>query len=118
MQGILSPFLAIALAALIAYLSLVPGDSRAVRWMPPWLQNAGHVGCYAGLSFLCFLALAPAVHADLTRAATAFVIATGFGVLMEWLQGSSPGRHASLLDASRNAAGALIGVVTAMLLPW
>ena len=117
MQSTLFPFLAIAMAALIAWLSLVPGDSKAVHWMPPWLQNIGHVGCYAGLSYLCFLALAPALQSDLMQGAIAFVVATGFGVAMEWLQRSVPGRHTSIFDALQNAFGALIGIVTAILLP-
>ncbi len=107
------PVLAAGMAALIAYLSLVPGDSKTVRWMPPWLQNAGHVGCYAVLGLLFFLALAPALDSRAAQSAIAFVLATGFGVTMEWLQGRSPGRHTSLFDAVQNALGASIGIYLA-----
>ena len=117
MHSLLFPVFAMGMAGLIAYLSLVPGDSRAVRWMPPWLQNVGHVGCYAMLGFLFFLALAPVLHSQLARGVIAFVVATGFGALMEWLQGNAPGRHTSLLDVLQNAFGALIGIVTATFLP-
>ena len=117
MRHILLSLLALGMAALIAYLSLVPGDAKAVRWMPPWLQNAGHVGCYAVLGMLMVLALAPALHSRPVQAAIAFVGTTGFGVLMEWLQGSVPGRHRSLFDALQNGLGALIGIAAAVLLP-
>ncbi len=104
------------MAALIAYLSLVPSDARAVRWMPAWLQKAGHVGCYALLALLCFFALASVPGSPLAHGAIVFASATGFGVLMEWLQRGVPGRHASLRDAAQDAIGVLIGIFIAVVL--
>ncbi len=116
MQVIWVVLLAVGLAVLIAYLSLVPSDAKVVGWMPPWLQNAGHIGCYAAFAFLIFFGLAPVFSSHLAKALGALVLATGFGVLMEWMQRNARGRHTSYLDALQNAAGALAGVAIALFL--
>lgn len=104
----------IAFGGLIAYLSLVAGDHRALSWMPRWLQRLGHLGCYAVLAFLLSVTLVFFVRNSLARGLVSFALATAFGSLMEYLQLKRPGRSGSFVDAAINAAGALLGVLAAM----
>lgn len=105
---------ALSFATFIAYLSLAPGDSRVVRWIPSWLHSVGHFGCYAILGFLLAIALVLIIPSALLRGFAAFGVATAFGGLMEYLQQGRAGRTSSFTDAVTNAVGALAGVITAV----
>nr|WJK64090.2 VanZ family protein [Halobacterium salinarum] len=65
------------------------------------------------LGYLCLglaLAYATAHRRDtiLTRIAVVLVLAVGYGLLIEGLQATQPGRHPSLNDALANTIGALL----------
>ena len=105
---------AVAVAASIAVLSLLPGDSRMMSLVPPTLHRAGHVSAYATLGCLCVLVLQPLVSTTFPPLLAGFLIATGFGVIMEYLQKLRPGRAPSVGDAAVNAAGAALGVLVAL----
>ena len=116
-QTLLPPLLTLALMALIAMLSLTPdapqpGDD-AFAWLvhvtPTALQKSVHIVSYAALAGALAWALRP-IDSMIARLAVAFVIAAGFGALMEWLQLSVPGRFASVYDIMLNAIGALVGL--------
>lgn len=106
-----------AFAGFIAYMSLVAGNHKAVGWMPGWLQSLGHLACYAVLAFLLSIALAVLVRNSIVSGLIAFVLAVGFGLLMEYLQRNRPGRTGSYADAGIDAAGALLGVFAALATP-
>ena len=50
------------------------------------------------------------------RFAIAFTLAVGLGAALEWYQTRVPGRFGTLLDILLNAAGAVAGLVLALLL--
>ena len=50
------------------------------------------------------------------RYVIAFIVASGFGALMEWCQTRVPGRFGTLADVGLNTAGAVIGLLAALLL--
>lgn len=97
----------IIFAALIAYLSLQPTDSLAPFQIWDKIQ---HFTAYMALS-------APlAVCLGRGRLVWAIIIASAYGVLMEFAQGYLPiGRTASGLDALANTLGALAGSWIAMI---
>lgn len=101
--------LALALMAAIALLSLLPGSSAAVSWCPRGIQKLGHLlfyGALAGAWLLTFDTLgAPAAGA------AAWLLASSFGALLEWLQRYRPGRVGCWSDVLRNALGAAAGVI-------
>jgi VanZ family protein len=112
--------LTLALMAVISTLSLTPdtpqpGDD-AFAWLvhvtPKPLQKLMHIASYGVLAVSLAWALARVGHAAV-RGAAVFVIASGFGALMEWLQLFVPGRFASLYDIGLDAVGALIGLACA-----
>jgi len=70
-------------------------------------KNWLHVPAYAGLAFLLLCSFGKLSWR--TRAA-AFGIATGYGILNEWLQMSVTGRSGAWDDVARNALGALVTV--------
>lgn len=115
-RSLLQTLFTLALMALIATLSLTPdtpqpGDD-AFAWLvhvtPKPLQKVLHVASYGALTVALVWTLGR--RGGAARGAAAFVIATGFGALMEYLQLFVPGRFASLYDIGLDAIGALIGV--------
>jgi hypothetical protein len=110
------------MAALLA-LSIIPGRAEegdsvfvwAVAVTPSAIQNAGHVLLYALLAFMWAWAL-EAVRSVRLRLAIALVIAVGFGAALEYAQTFIPGRFGTLGDVTRNAAGAITGLILALFL--
>jgi len=101
--------LALALMAVIALLSLLPASSTTVSWCPQGVQKLGHVLFYGALAGAWLPTLgtlgAPAA------AWAAWLLASSFGALMEWLQRYRPGRVGCWSDVLRNALGAGAGVI-------
>ena len=107
--------LTLGLMTLIAVLSLIPGSSQPVRSCPLALQKAGHVVLYGVLAALWMGLLAGAGAPVPGAAAAAWLLASGFGGLMELGQRRCPGRVGSWADVARNTAGAALGVLGSLL---
>ncbi|MGD8308704.1 MAG: VanZ family protein [Chromatiales bacterium] len=107
--------LTLALLASIAVLtvSVLPGDSRAVRAVPERVQKAMHVAAYAVVAALWSWTLGLSEMEPPGRTALAVGLATGLGALIEYLQRYRPGRYGTWADVARNAVGAVIGAVAA-----
>lgn len=102
--------LTLGLLAVLAALSLAPAGSEPVRSSPLWLQKTMHVALYGVLAALTAWSLS---SIDLDRTVLlglAWLLAAGFGALMELLQRGRPRRSGNWADVGRNAAGAAIGV--------
>lgn len=97
----LAIIVAIALAATIAYLSLTP-SSAAPRLQ--WSDKVQHFIAYAALTGPLAIAFGR------KRFVWAVVVATAYGLLMEFAQGwMTADRVPSLLDTLANIAGAIAG---------
>ncbi len=114
MPEVALPILFAAVAVTIAVLSLLPDDARVMTLMSSRTHRAGHLLAYAVLTFTATLALPPGFDAALVRALVAFLVASAFGIVMEFLQKFRPGRAPSRRDALVNAAGAALGSVLAL----
>ena len=91
----------------------LPGDPALYAlfyWISPTVQNALHIPAYAALAGAWCWALGAWLRVALMRAASAFAIASAFGVFDEWHQSFVPGRYASLIDVIFNVAGAVLGI--------
>lgn len=114
--------LTLALVALIVALSVTPGvarpDDNLFSWLyagtPPTTQKVLHVIMYGLLAFLWMWTLA-GIESTRTRLAVALVLTLGLGVALEWYQTRVPGRFGTLIDVLLNAAGAIVGVVLAVI---
>lgn len=114
--------LTLVFVALIIGLSVTPGvarpDDNLFSWLyagtPPTAQKVLHVIIYGLLAFLWMWTLA-SIESTRTRLAVALVLALGLGVALEWYQTKVPGRFGTLIDVLLNAAGAIAGVVIAVI---
>ena len=93
-------------ALVIAFLSLLPGDDLPAQNLNDKLNHFIAYGVLMGLSVL-------------GRGARSLLwtglLLTGYGLLLEGLQGVMPfGRSASLLDAIANTGGVLIGTLAGL----
>lgn len=97
----------VALVIIVGALSLTP----AVDVQPPMLgwDKANHALAYAAITFW-WCGLLP------SRRLRVMVLAIGYGLLLEALQGLMPPRHPDLLDGLANAVGASLGLVVASVL--
>ena len=94
----------------------IPGEGKSTPWQI--FHNSLHIPCYALLTFL-LVRYFTAVPSDtrsgkvgmVTRGdlVAAGLIALGYGILMEILQGLTPDRTPSLMDVGLNALG--VGIV-------
>ena len=92
---------AIVCAIVIAFLSLLPGDELPSQNLNDKLNHVIAYGVLTGLAV---------VGRGSWSLLWVMVLATGYGALLEVLQGVMPyGRSASTLDALANTAGVFIG---------
>lgn len=107
----------------IIVLSVIPGhaqsgDSKFV-WLvavtPTYIQKLMHFLIYAAMAWLWTWTLEGVVP-RWASLAIAFVLAVGLGAALEWYQTRVPGRFGTLLDILLNAAGAVAGLIVAVLL--
>lgn len=103
-------------------LSSIPGYAHPEDWTlvwivaktPPLVQKALHVLLYAGLAWLSFWTLEPLSFR--LRVIIAFITAVSFGALNEWHQLQMPGRFGTVTDVLLNTAGAILGLLIAVLI--
>ena len=113
----------LAFVALIVALSIAPGRAQPDDTVFSWLvvntaapvQKALHFVIYAALVVLWMWTL-EAVGSRTLRALLSVTLAIGLGAVLEWYQLSVPGRFGSLTDVLLNSAGAIIGLLLAILL--
>ncbi len=103
---------------LLAVVSLLPSGTGVLGgWdttISPGLQNLLHIPAYAVLVILVVLALRPSFKTGLTGMAWVSLGCCVFGVVLEFAQAVIPGRTGSLTDVLLNAAGVVIGCLTAI----
>ncbi len=98
--------LAVALVILVA--SLVPGGGGGGAIGPVGVDKLLHVVGYAVLAGTSLWALC---DRRLGATLAVVVLVTGYGGVVELLQGPVPGRAVSLLDLVADGVGAVLGVV-------
>jgi VanZ family protein len=91
--------------ALIAILSLIPGDLQMRTGMPKTVE---HFGAYFGVSLILVLGRSSIAHA-----VAAAILLSGFAFVLEVIQEFIPGRNGGLADAAASSAGAFAGAVAA-----
>ena len=97
-----------ALTAAIAVLSLMPKPEQVLN-VKIW-DKMGHFIAYGALSLVLTHALRCAGWRGGAMVALAILASSGFGGLMEILQGFLPPRSPDILDAVANTIGACLGV--------
>jgi hypothetical protein len=113
----------LAYVAIIVALSIAPGVAQPDDTIFSWLvvftaapvQKALHFVIYAALVVLWMWTL-EAIGSRAIRALLSVTIAIGLGAVLEWYQLSVPGRFGSFADVLLNSAGAIVGLVLALLL--
>ena len=113
--------LTLAFIAMIVALSILPGRAgpgdSVFSWLvlntAPPIQKTMHVAIYAALVVLWMWTL-EAVGSRALRALLSVVLAIGLGALLEWCQLYVAGRFGTLTDVLLNSAGAVIGLVLAI----
>lgn len=105
----------------IVTLSVTPGIEKSGDSVFVWLvvhtatpvQKLMHVAVYAVLAALWVWTL-EAIESRAVRAAAALVLSVGLGAVLEWHQTRVPGRFGTVLDVILNAAGAIAGLLVAL----
>lgn len=100
-------WLPLAVALLILVASLVPGGGGGGTLGPVGVDKLLHVAGYAVLAGTSLWTLR---DRRLGTTLAVVVLVTGYGGVVELLQGPVPGRAVSLLDLVADAVGALLGV--------
>ena len=110
--------LALGYMAGIYWLSSIPGEadpenpllSGIIIWAPPAIQNLAHMPLFGVLAWLWYRSLSGWMKNGRLLFGSAFLLATGFGILDEWHQLYVPGRYASVTDIALNTLGAAFAV--------
>ena len=84
--------------------------SGIILWTPPAVQNLAHMPLFGVLAWLWYRSLSAWMKNTRLLLSSAFLLATGFGILDEWHQLHVPGRYASLTDIALNTLGAAFAV--------
>jgi hypothetical protein len=113
----------LAFVAMIIASSIAPGRAQPDDTVFSWLvvntaapvQKVLHVVMYAALVVLWMWAL-EATGSRMPRALLSVTLAIGLGAVLEWCQLSVPGRFGSFADVLLNSAGAIAGLLLAMIL--
>lgn len=113
----------LVLVVAVIVLSVIPGHARSgdsvfvwlVASTPTLVQKLMHFLIYAGLAWLWTWTL-EGIAPRWLRLTIAFTLAVGLGAALEWYQTRVPGRFGTLLDVLLNTAGAIAGLVAALLL--
>lgn len=102
----------------IYWLSSIPGEAAPggrllpgiILWTPPAIQNLAHIPLFGVLAWLWYRTLGTGIKNHSILFSSAFLLATGFGILDEWHQLHVPGRYASLTDVALNTLGAACAI--------
>jgi len=102
----------------IYWLSSIPGEadpvstllSGIVLWTPPAIQNLVHIPLFGILAWLWYRSLGAWMKNTRVLFSSAFLLASGFGILDEGHQLYVPGRYASLTDIALNTLDAAFAV--------
>jgi VanZ family protein len=113
----------LAFVALTVMQSIAPGSARPGDTVFSWLvaltatpvQKALHFVIYAALAVLLMWTL-DAIGSRTVRALLSATLAVALGAALEWYQLSVPGRFGSFTDVLLNSAGAMAGLLLALLL--
>ncbi len=100
--------------AMLLILSAIPDTSSPENHfmlLSPTIQNLAHVPAYGFLALLWIFNLRSSGTPRAQAVMAAMIIATVYGLLMELLQTTVPGRFPSLLDGLLNVAGIVIFTV-------
>lgn len=99
-------------AGLVLYLSILPSvGGPEYMW-----DKANHFAAYAALSFLFTRAITKGQRVSLSKAVTALVVVSLFGIMVEFLQSLTATRSAEALDALANSLGASLGIIALSLI--
>ena len=96
--------------------SMIPMDRQIkglqfVIALKPAIQNLLHIPMFAILSFLFLLLLQP-FQIEIWKRNVIVLLSSGlFGLIIEIIQISVPGRYGGLTDIMLNLAGAILGIV-------
>lgn len=113
----------LSLVIAVIVLSVIPGYARAgdsafiwlVAATPSPVQKLMHFLVYAALGWMWAWTL-EGIAPRWLRLLTAFALAVGLGVALEWYQTRVPGRFGTLLDVVLNAFGVIVGLIAALLI--
>ncbi len=97
--------------AMLLILSAIPDTSspeNQFMLLSPTIQNLAHMPAYGFLVLLWIFNLRNFGVSKRHAVMTAMIIATVYGLLMELLQMSMPGRFPSIMDCLLNVAGILM----------
>ena len=101
-------------AAVVLVLSVIPIQVQGPSL--PFLDKAVHLCEYFLLAWLLTQAMRATARTPRSLAIQAWVIASGYGALIEGIQALIPWRSAEVADALANACGAALGVWASQLL--
>lgn len=99
---------AVGVAGFLLYYSVLSRAPVQPSSPDPLWDKKLHVIGYLGLGLALAYATAHLRDTIRKRTAVVLVLAVGYGLLIEGLQGTQPGRYASLGDALANVIGALL----------
>ena len=113
----------ICFMALLMAVSIIPGRAQPgdsiFTWIiaetPTLLQKTLHF-CSYGVLTLLWVWILDAIQSKSHRFVLAATVAVCFGAAMEWYQTKVPGRFGTIFDVALNAAGALVGLLVAIIL--
>lgn len=114
--------LTLAFAGVVVVLSITPGVERHGDSVFGWLvlntakplQKALHVVIYAMLALLWMWTL-ESVQSRWLRVVLTLAACVGMGAVLEWHQTRVPGRFGTITDVLLNLAGAILGLLAALL---
>ncbi|WP_353635025.1 VanZ family protein [Halobacterium sp. NMX12-1] len=98
----------LGVAGFLLYYSVLSAPPVTPPNPGPWWDKKLHVVAYLGLGLALAYATAHLRDRIWTRIAVVLVLAVGYGLLIEGIQGTQPNRYASLNDALANVIGALL----------
>jgi len=118
LAAVINLLLTLGYMSAIYWLSSIPGEtdpenpllSGIILWTPPAIQNLAHIPLFGILALLWYRSLSTWIGKGPLLSGSAFLLASGFGILDEWHQLYVPGRYASFTDIALNILGAAFAI--------
>ncbi|MGD2279000.1 MAG: VanZ family protein [Candidatus Omnitrophota bacterium] len=106
-------------ALVILIFTVIPGDSFPIT-APGHLDKPVHFLVYAIFAVLLARGIGrtPGLFTDLGSFLFILILGGGYGILMELVQWSIPGRQPSITDALANVAGIIVGIALGRKMIW